>query len=46
MFITCVYDPCRGQKRVSDPRELELQKVVDHSVGFGNRTQILARSIK
>ena len=34
----CVPGACGGQKRVSDPLELELQKVVSHRVGAGNGT--------
>lgn len=40
----CVHGSYRGQKRVS--KELELQEVVDHNVGFGNKPQIFASIIK
>ena len=34
----------RGQKKVSDLPELELQVVVSHNVGAENRTQVLCKS--
>lgn len=37
MCAMCVPGACRGQKRVSDPLELELQMVVSHNAGAGNR---------
>ena len=33
-----------GQKRVLDPRELKLQRVVSYHVGGGNRTWVLWKS--
>lgn len=34
------------QRRVPDPLELELQAVVNHHVGAGNRAQALCKSSK
>ena len=36
----------RGQKRTSEPLELELQMVVTHPVGAGKQTQVLQKSSK
>lgn len=33
---TCKSGTCKGQKRASDPVELELQTVSSHHVGAGN----------
>ena len=35
---------CEGQKRASNLLELEIQIVVSHHVGVGNRTQVIWRS--
>ena len=35
--------PFGGQKRASDPLELELQTAVNCCVGAGNQTQVSAR---
>ena len=37
MCTMCVSVAGRGQKRVSDPLELELQMVVSHHVGAENK---------
>ena len=42
VYVPKVYNDHGAQKRVSDP--LELQMVVSHRVGAGNRTQVLARA--
>lgn len=36
----------RRPEESSDPLELELQAVVNHHVGVGNRTQVLCKSSK
>lgn len=38
-----MHDVQRGQKKTSDPPELELQVVVRHHVVNRNRTQVLYR---
>lgn len=47
--FSCVYTTfklgaSRGQKRVSDPLELELDRVVSRCVGAANQTQVLWRN--
>ena len=42
----CMPGACRGQKRVLDHLELELQRVVNHHVDAGNQTQFLCKSNK
>ena len=37
---------CRGQKRVSDPLELDLRPVVNYHVGAGNQIQVLCKNSK
>lgn len=41
---TCVPGAQRGQKKTTDPLQLELQMLVDHSVGAEDQTQVLCRS--
>lgn len=41
-----MYDACGGQNRSLEAREVELQMVVSHSVGYGNWTQLLCKSSK
>jgi hypothetical protein len=38
-MIVCMPGVCRGQKRVSNSLQLELQIVVSHYTGAGNRTR-------
>jgi hypothetical protein len=43
-FYVCIShmcSPCEGQKRTLDRQNLELQIVVSHHVGAGNRTYVL-----
>ena len=44
----CTYTPCvpggSGSQKVSDPLELELQKVLSHYMGARNQTQVLYQS--
>lgn len=47
--FSCVYTTfklgaSRSQKRVSDPLELELDRVVSRCVGAANQTQVLWRN--
>jgi hypothetical protein len=39
-----VYSTHGGQKRASDPLELELQTIVNHTVDAGNLTQVLSKN--
>lgn len=41
---TCVSGTCRGQKRVVDRLEVELQRVVSHHLGAGSGTQVPCKS--
>jgi hypothetical protein len=41
---TTLYSTHRGQKKVMDPLELELQVVVSYHVGAENQTQVLQKS--
>ena len=43
MCTICIPNACGGQRRASDPLELELQKVVSHLCA-GNGTQGLCKS--
>lgn len=38
--VQCAYSVCRGQKRLLDPLELELQMVVSCHVGVGSNLQM------
>jgi hypothetical protein len=44
-FLLCM-STGSGQKRVSDPLELDLQMAVNHHVGAGKQTQVFCRSSK
>lgn len=41
----CLYSAHRGQKRVLDLLELELQTVVNCLIGAGNQTPVLENSL-
>ena len=41
MCAVCMLGACRGQKRTSDPLELDLGNVVSTHVGAGNQIQVL-----
>lgn len=43
LYTLCVPSALRGQEKVSDPLELELEVVVSCQLGGGIRTQILQR---
>lgn len=45
MYVPHVHGTCIGQKRVSDPQELELWIVVSHCVSIGDQTGVLWRSV-
>jgi hypothetical protein len=42
MCTMCLPNACRGQKRESDPLELELEMVVSHHVSAGPRSSVRA----
>lgn len=43
MSTTHMCSACRGQKRVLDPLELQLQIFVDHHMGAGNQTWVFGK---
>ena len=44
MCATCMSGACRGQKRASDPLEVDLQAAVCHHVGAEKQNQLLSKS--
>lgn len=46
VFVDYMCSTHRGQKRASDPLELELWMVVSHHTGARNRAQVLCESSK
>lgn len=44
LYATGVSGACSGQKKASDPLELELGTAVRHSVGAGSWAQVLGKS--
>lgn len=38
MCTICILSACKGQKRESDPPELDFKMVANHYVGGGNQT--------
>jgi hypothetical protein len=45
LCTTCMPCACRGQKRASDPLEVELKTVGRHHVGAGNQTWLSGRTL-
>ena len=45
-YASCACSAHNGQKRASDPLELELQTVVARCEGAGNQAQVLCKSSK
>lgn len=43
MCTVCVPDAYRGQKRVVDPLEIDLQMTVSYFVSARNQTQVLCK---
>lgn len=47
MCSVCVqWKACRGEKRASDPLELEIKMTVSHHVSAKNRTAVLCKENK
>lgn len=44
LYATGVPGACSGQKKASDPLELELGVAVSHTVGAGSWVQVLGKS--